>query len=91
MITTGSITARQLEAADRLEEIIDEIKELVDEAKDLTKLRIFDRIVSDRAECWISNILVSLDSDHDYIGGCMITLINTVNEIRGEDDVESEE
>lgn len=86
MITKDSITDKQLQAADRLEEIIDEIKELVEEAEDLTKLRVFDRIISDRAECWTANIKISLNNDHDYIGGCMTTMSDTVKEMRGEDD-----
>jgi hypothetical protein len=72
------------EDIDRLEEIRDEIKELLDEATGI--LRRGGGITYERARSyWLAHIRTALDKDHDYLGGSMVTMQNTIDEL-GEDD-----
>ena len=68
----------------RLEEIKEEIKDLVTEAKYIVKnlanpnTRIFTRATS----YWYPQILIVLDNDHDYMGGSMCTMEETIQELK---------
>jgi len=63
----------------RLQDIKDEIKELVYEAQDLIPR---DTIEFSRAKSyWLPHILMALDKDHDYLGGSMCTMQETVDDL----------
>ena len=68
----------------RFEEIRDEIKELVYEARGMLPR---NSIEYERAKSyWIPHILMALDSDHDYLGGSMFTMQDTINDLTIEDE-----
>lgn len=68
----------------RFEEIIGEIKELLEEAIDLVP----DGSALERAKSyWHAHISVALDHDHDYMGGSMWCMQDTLEEL---DDYEEE-
>lgn len=71
------------ETIERLAEIKDEIAALVDEAQDLLR----DTPEADRAESyWIAQIRCALDDDHDYLGGSMVTLQDSIDALASKAD-----
>lgn len=91
-----SITARDLR---RLENIKWKIEELIDEAKHIVKGA--GGFAYERARSyWIPHIIIALSKEHDYLGGSMVTMADTIEELKDqvedfaedvEDDVEEEE
>lgn len=72
----------------RFEEIKDQIKELIDEAIDLVP----SSGVKERARSyWYSQIVTALDDDHEYMGGSMCTMEDTLNEFDEEEDYDDED
>jgi hypothetical protein len=72
----------------RFDEIKDQIKELLDEAIDLVP----DGGVKERARSyWYSQIVTALDDDHEYMGGSMCTMEDTLNEFDEEEDYDDED
>ena len=72
----------------RFEEIKVQIKELLDEALDLVP----DGGVKERARAyWYPQIIVALDSNHEYMGGSMCSMEDTLNEFNEEEDYDDEE
>jgi hypothetical protein len=70
-------------AAERLQEIKDEMKALLAEAGAL--VRGTDE--EDRARgYWLAHIRTALDDDHDYLGGSMCTMQETVDALAGNED-----
>jgi hypothetical protein len=63
-------------------EIKDKIKELVYEAQDILERGTitYNRARSSRSY-WIPHILMELDKDHDWLGGSMCTMQNTIDEM----------
>ena len=62
---------------DRFEEIIEEIKELLEEAIDLVP----EGYSRSRAESyWYRNMIVNVTNDHDYMGGSMCSMQDTLEE-----------
>ena len=79
---------------DRLYGIQDEISDLVKEARDIVRNadgygRIYERAKS----YWIPHIITALSNDHDYLGGSMCTLEDTIEELKEllEEEYEEEE
>jgi len=69
------------EDLERLIEIKDEIKELVNEARDT----INSTSEAKRARAyWCAYILCALDSDHDYLGGSMVTMQDSIDALAEE-------
>tara|TARA_B000000557_G_C20416088_1_gene292607 strand:+ start:103 stop:423 length:321 start_codon:yes stop_codon:yes gene_type:complete len=67
----------------RFEEIIGEIKELLEEAIDLVP----EGISRSRAESyWYAHMIVNVSDDHDYMGGSMHSMQDTLEEFDEEDD-----
>lgn len=65
---------------DRLEEILNEIKDLVEESQGLIPR---DSIVYKRATAyWIPHILGALDKDNEYLCRSMITMSDSIKELR---------
>ncbi|HSA05703.1 MAG TPA: hypothetical protein P5556_00830 [Candidatus Gastranaerophilales bacterium] len=72
----------------RLEDIQTKIEEQVYEARGLLE---GTGITLQRAErYWIAQILTALDNDDEYVGGSMFSLQDSINELKGEDDADSE-
>lgn len=62
----------------RFEEIIGEIKELLEEAIDLVP----EGYTRSRAESyWYSTMTTCIDHDHDYMGGSMNSMQDTLEEL----------
>ena len=76
---------------ERLKEIKDELKELVGEAEGL--VRHLGRGMSfERARSyWIPHLRMAIDKDHDFLGGSMYTMEDTIREIVGSHDEGDEE
>ena len=72
-------------STERLEEIKDEIKELMEEAMGIVQEESNGGIVFDRAKAyWNAHIIMALDEDHVYLGGCGHTFQDTIDELSGE-------
>jgi len=71
----------QLETnAGRLEEIKEEMLSLLDEAEHLVRQ---ERGVYDRAKSyWIPHIKMALTKEHEYLGGSMVTMEDTIEELK---------
>ncbi len=71
----------------RFEKIIEEIKMLTSEA-----LGLLPDAHCARAESyWYAQITTALDNDHGYLGGCMCSMQDTLNEWEEEDNEWEEE
>lgn len=66
---------------DRLADIKEEILDLLDEAERIIRHE-GDRATWEAARSyWMAHIKTSLTSDHDYLGGCTLSLEDTINEL----------
>ena len=73
--------------SDRLQEIKNEISELLFEAKQLLP----KGIVGDRAKSyWLPHMQMALDNSHDYLGGSMCTMQETIDEMEDEGNWKNE-
>ncbi|KKL97253.1 hypothetical protein LCGC14_1836370 [marine sediment metagenome] len=82
-----SIMIEDSNDADRLSEIRDQIKELMGEAKSL--LHNSDDKVWNRARSyWYPHIIMALDSEHEFLGGSMVTMQDTIDEMAGTGNIE---
>ena len=69
-------------SSDKFEEIKEQIKELLQEALD-----IVPEHATSRAESyWYPQIIKALDDDHDYLGKCMCSMQNTIEEWHDSDE-----
>jgi len=69
------------ELACELEEHLVTIKEALGAAEDLLRQhggRVYERAKS----YWLAHIAMALDNDHSYLGGSMVKMEDTVNELR---------
>jgi hypothetical protein len=73
---------------ERLEEIKDEIKDLVDEARALVSGTAERRTTE---AYWIAHILGALDEDHEFLGGSMTTMQDTIDALREESEEDDDE
>lgn len=72
------------EITERLQEIKDQMLKLLDEAKEI----IPEGMTKERAKCyWYAHIKTALLKEHEFLGGSLVTMDDTINEI----DEESEE
>ncbi len=65
----------------RLLEIKEEIKELANEAISVVAEETKGQIFARANAYWHPQILMTLDKEHDYMGGSMCTLEDTIKEI----------
>ena len=71
----------------RFEEIKEQIKELLEEA-----ISLVPDAERNRAESyWFAEISIALDEYHDYLGGSMCSMQDTIDEWNDGDDDEEEE
>jgi hypothetical protein len=70
----------------RFTEIKEQIKELIEEA-----ISLVPSVERHRAESyWFAEISIALDEDHDYLGGSMCSMQDTINEWHDGDVIEKE-
>ena len=75
------------EITERLTEIKEQMLELLDEAKDI----IPEGMAKERAKCyWYAHIKTALLKEHEYLGGSLVTMDDTINEISEEESEEEE-
>jgi hypothetical protein len=61
------------------------------EAKDLVRAGFGGNSVGyERAKYWIAAIETALDKDHDWLGGNMFTMEDTIQELKGAPDAHDE-
>jgi len=70
------------EKAEELEGIKEEMLALLSRAKELVR----GTGEEDAAQCWISNIRTCIDNDHFHLGGCQITIQDTIRALESEED-----
>lgn len=72
----------------RFEEIKEQIKELLDEALDLVP----EGGAKARAKAyWYPHIVMALDNDHEYMGGSMCSMQDTLEEFYDEEEEDFED
>lgn len=75
---------------DRLEEIKEELLTLMDEAKHL--VRSGENLTYERARSyWIPHVIMALTKEHEYLGGSMVTMEDTIEELKEQLGPEEEE
>ena len=76
------------EIKERLNEIKEQMLELLEEAKDI----IPEGMPKERAKAyWFAHVKTALLKEHEYLGGSLVTMDDTINELEGEEDEEEEE
>jgi len=84
----GEDSNENREIAEQLNDLKEEIKDLVYNAQNM--LRGTD--ASDAANAyWIPHILMALDDEHDYLGGSMTSMQDTIEELLEGDDEDEED
>lgn len=84
----GEDSNENREIAEQLNDIKEEIKDLIHNAQGM--LRGTD--ASDSANAyWVPHILMALDDEHDYLGGSMTSMQDTIEELLEGDDEEEED
>lgn len=74
------------ETIERLTEIKEQMLELLEEAKDLLP----EDICKERAKCyWYVHIKTAILKEHDFLGGSLVTVDDTISEL-GEESEEEE-
>lgn len=77
---------RATELADELEEIKAQMLDLLQEAEGLLR---GTGVILDRARSyWLAHIRTALDDDHDYLGGSMHTMQDSIDELMGDENEE---
>ncbi len=74
------------EAVDRLFEIQTKMQDLLNEASDLVQKHGGDMVYARAEAYWIPTIETCLTDDHDWCGGCMCTMSQTIAEMNGESE-----
>lgn len=78
------------EDVERLKEIKDQMKELVEEARNILRVSD-DKMIWERAKSyWIPELYMALDKDQDYLGGCMVTMEDTIEALDDDENVVGE-
>ena len=72
----------------RFEEIIGEIRELLNEALGLVP-EGYSR--SRAASYWYAHMIINVTDDHDYMGGCMVGMQDTLEDFDEIDEEEKED
>ena len=73
------------EAARELQDINDDMCELLERAKRV--MRRVGGFDNDRARAyWLGALSIELDANHEYLGGSMCAMYDTISELRGDGD-----
>jgi len=74
-------TVDSFEVMERLIDLKDELHEKLDEVQELLESVGFGA----RADAyWMAHIKMALDKQHEYLGGSMVTMQDTIDELEGE-------
>ena len=71
----------------RFQEIIGDIKGLIEEAIELVP----DHARARAESYWYAQIAMALDEDHGYMGGCMCSMQDTLEDFNDIDDEDDED
>lgn len=82
----STTTAKRQEIVDELGEIQSQILELVDQARGLLRCNGLQGALMRAESCWIAHVITAVSNDHGYLGGSMVSLQNTIDEIKNDDD-----
>ena len=81
---------RLLELIEELDEIKDSLLELVERAE--AALRDGPESVRARAQCyWLAHIRTAIDREHGYLGGSLVTMDETIDELSARVDERAHE
>jgi len=67
------------EAAETLIEIKEQMLELLDHAREALRGLDDDFLERQATSYWLAHIRTALDSDHEYLGGSMVTMQETID------------
>lgn len=82
----STTTAKRQEIVDELGEIQSQILELVDQARGLLRRNDLQGALMRAESYWIAHVITAVSNDHGYLGGSMVSLQNTIDEIKNDDD-----
>lgn len=71
---------------DELGEIQSQILELVEQARGLLRRNGLHGALMRAESYWIAHVITAVSNDHGYLGGSMVSLQNTIDEIKNDDD-----
>lgn len=71
-----------------LQEIQSEILERVNRAKGLLKASGFEGALMRAESYWMAHVICAVTDDHGYLGGSLITMQDTIDEIETAEDEE---
>jgi len=87
---SNTATPSTTKVAEQLRYIQEEILEQVRLAKAL--LRNAPTLTRQRAESyWLPQLTMALSKEHDYLGGCMVDMEDTINELEADDQGEQDD
>lgn len=81
----------RFDAGERILEISEEIMDLVEEAMELVRREGTDAELARAKGYWNAHIRMSLNEDHDYLGGGGCTMADTAQELMVEEGDEDED
>lgn len=82
----STTTTKRQEIVDELGEIQSQILELVDQARGLLRRNDLQGALMRAESYWIAHVITAVSNDHGYLGGSMVNLQNTIDEIKNDDD-----
>jgi hypothetical protein len=75
------------EGSERFEEIIEDVKALIKEAYKLVPSNLKQRAKS----YWYGHIISAIDDDHEFMGRGSYTMKDTLDDLKGEEEIDDEE
>lgn len=82
----SATTAKRQEIVDELGEIQSQMLELVEQARALLRRNDLQGALMRAESYWIAHVITAVSNDHGYLGGSMVNLQNTIDEIKNDDD-----
>jgi hypothetical protein len=82
----STTTAKRQEIVDELGEIQSQILDLVEQARGLLRRNDLQGALMRAEAYWIAHVITAVSNDHGYLGGSMVSLQNTIDEIKNDDD-----
>ena len=82
----STTTRDRQEIVDELGEIQSQILELVEQARALLRRNELQGALMRAESYWIAHVITAVSNDHGYLGGSMVSLQNTIDEIKNDDD-----
>lgn len=82
----STTTRDRQEIVDELGEIQSQILDLVEQARALLRRNGLQGALMRAESYWVAHVITAVSNDHDYLGGSMVSLQNTIDEIKNDDD-----